>query len=676
MKLVICEKNIAARRIAYFLSNGAAKSGRFGRIPVYEFTKEGEPWKIIGLKGHILSLDYPSNYNQWNAIAPKELVSVEPIKKVTEKGIGSALKTLVDENPFVIVATDFDREGELIGVEAVELIKNYNQQLVNIKRAKFSSITKSDISKAFSDLEEVDYHLSNAGEARQIIDLVWGAVLTRFISLTSQRLGRDFLSIGRVQSPTLALLVEREKEIQSFEPKPYWKLLAELKKQEVFIATHEQGQIWDEQTAKTLHDKVKKATTATVTEVNVEQQKEYPPSPFNTTSFLQAASALGIAASRAMSIAEELYMSGLISYPRTDNTVYPPTLYLKGILEKLASSGGLTKEAAFVQQHKRRSPARGKKQATDHPPIHPVAVASKLAGEKAAVYELICRRFLATLCEDAVSETSNATFDINKETFKASGYRVLEPMWKQVYPYFKNNKPSLPHLSKDEIIPIEKITLKKDKTKPPKRYTQGSLLAKMESLMLGTKSTRHEIISKLYGRRYISGGNLIPTATGIAVVEALNDCHVVKPEMTAKLETDMDKIAEGKKTLDDTVKESRKMLTQVMKELEQEKERIKTSIQNAVKQQNHIGTCPSCGKDLVIRRSRNRKRFVGCSGYPNCRVTYPLPQKGAVIQTNQTCQTCKAPVIRVKSQGKRGWLLCLNPQCPSKNNNKEKKKED
>ena len=209
MKVVICEKNIAARRIAYILSGGDVKSTHLGKIPVYSFTRNKEPWNVIGLKGHIINLDYPSGFNQWTKIPPHELIEVEPLKNVSEKNIASALKTLVKDTPSLIVAPDFDREGELIGVEVVNLLRSYNPQLTDIKRARYSAITPYEINTAFDNLTEVDYNLSNAGEARQVIDLVWGAVLTRFISLTSRRLGRDFLSIGRVQSPTLALLVER-----------------------------------------------------------------------------------------------------------------------------------------------------------------------------------------------------------------------------------------------------------------------------------------------------------------------------------------------------------------------------------------------------------------------------------------------------------------------------------
>jgi DNA topoisomerase-1 len=667
MKLVICEKNISARRIAYILSNGKSKSTRVGKIPVYDFSKDGETWRIMGLKGHIINLDFPAGFNKWNKVTPANLINVDPVKKVSEKGIAEALKSLVDKNPYLIVATDFDREGELIGVEVIDLLKEFNKEINQIKRAKFSAITNHEIRNAFDRLTEVDYNLSSAGETRQVIDLVWGAVLTRFISLTTHRFGKDFLSIGRVQSPTLALLVELEKQIKNFVPKPFWKIIANLKKKESFDAVHVKGQFWDEKKAQEVYNKVKNGKFAIVKKAEKKIMRELPPSPFSTTTFLESASHLGVSASRAMIIAEELYMSGLISYPRTDNTVYPRSLNIKGILEKLKSSN-FSKETQEVIKNGRSHPTRGKKETTDHPPIHPVGAPTsrKLTGDYAKVYELVVRRFLATLAKDAISENVDALFDISGEEFKAEGYRLIEPNWRSIYTYFKEKKKFLPDLVKDEKIDVTKVILREDKTKPPARYTQGSLIAKMEQLSLGTKSTRHEIIGKLYSRRYITLSPLAPTPTAIAVIEALDDCEVVKPRMTATLEQDMDSISDGKKTLKETVAESRKMLTKVMASLEEDREKIKNSIKDAQRKENTVGKCPKCGKDMIIRISKKNKRFVGCTGYPNCENTYSLPQLGGVFPTGKVCEKCKAPVVRIKAKGKRAWELCLNSDCSAK----------
>jgi len=672
MNLIICEKNIAAKRIASILSGGKSKQKKIGSVPVYEFSAQGKEYKVVGLRGHIINLDFPSQFKIWWRIAPRNLINIDPEKKVTQKGIASALKKLLNDNVSVVVATDFDREGELIGVEAIDLVKKYNSNVSHIKRAHFSAITPSEIEESFDALTEVDYNLSSAGESRQVIDLIWGAVLTRFISLTSNKTGKEFLSIGRVQSPTLALLVEKEKEIQAFTPTPYWKIIAHLKKDKSFEADHKNGRFWDEKEVTSIFEKVKDATEATVNSVKKSKRKERPPSPFNTTSFIQAASYVRVSAAQAMKTAEELYMNGLISYPRTDNTVYPKSLDLDEILNTFKNSE-FSDDVNKVFQHRRSSPTRGKKKTTDHPPIHPVDLPkTPLKGRNKKIYDLIVKRFLATLCEDALSETIHATFDIKNESFKAKGYRLIEPTWRDIYTYIKSKEKPLPLLEEGDVISISKIVLKEDETKPPNRYSQGTLIGKMEELSLGTKSTRHDIINKLYQRKYITFSPFAPTPIAIAVIDSMSDCDVVKPKMTAELEKDMDLIAEGKKTLDETIEESRKMLTTVMQELEKDKQKIKKNIKEASLKQNTIGTCPVCGKKLVIRMSRRGKRFVGCTGYPKCKNTYPLPQRGAIIKTEKVCETCKAPVIQVKTRGKKPWELCIDPDCNSKEKEQEK----
>ncbi|MCK5300985.1 MAG: topoisomerase DNA-binding C4 zinc finger domain-containing protein, partial [Thermoplasmatales archaeon] len=417
---------------------------------------------------------------------------------------------------------------------------------------------------------------------------------------------------------------------------------------------------------KKIFDRIKDKKEAIIEKVDKKINNEFPPSPFNTTSFLQAASYLRIPTAKAMIIAEELYISGVISYPRTDNTVYPNSLNIDGILNKLSDSR-FSKEANEVIQNRRQYPTRGKKKTTDHPPIHPVSVPTKrLTVDQEKIYELICRRFLATLSKDAISETVDVSLDISGEEFKASGYRLIESNWKSIYNYFKEKRKPIPELIENEIINVIQIILKKDKTKPPQRYTEGSLIATMEKLLLGTKSTRSEIISKLYSRKYITKSPLSPTPIAIAVIDSMQNCDVIKPEMTARLERDMNLIAENKKTLQNTVKESRIMLTKVIKVLEKNKESIKTNVNNANLEQNIYGKCPNCGKDLIEILSRNNKRFIGCTGYPNCTNTYPLPQKGGISKTDRICESCKTPIIRVISKGKKPWNMCLDMKCESK----------
>ena len=335
--LVISEKNDAAQKIASILSGYNYQKRSANRVPVFVFAKGSDTYTVIGLRGHILQLDFPKEYARWDAAHVRKLIWVDPIRKPTARAIIAALEQLARESDEVILATDFDREGELIGVEALGIITRINGKL-NIKRARFSAFTRDEVDGAFANLVEVDYNLAKSAESRQLIDLAWGAVLTRFMSLATHQYGRDFLSVGRVQSPTLALIVDREREITQFVPKPFWEIVADLKAGEAFKARHVQGIFWERAEIEGVYSKVKGAKFAYIKEVKVERRNDRPPTPFNTTIFLTEATRMGVSAQNAMAIAERLYTSGFISYPRTDNTVYPKSLNLNGVLKELTKS--------------------------------------------------------------------------------------------------------------------------------------------------------------------------------------------------------------------------------------------------------------------------------------------------------------------------------------------------
>ncbi|MCK5039296.1 MAG: DNA topoisomerase I, partial [Thermoplasmata archaeon] len=561
--LIICEKNNAAQRISAILSSGKSNRSYEGKVPVYSFSFNNKDCRVVGLRGHILGLDYPTEFKRWQLHNLEELAMTDPIKRPTVWSIASALKVLAKGVDEVIIATDFDREGELIGAEALEVI---NSKGMTIKRARFSALTKPEVTQAFENLIDIDMNLARAAETRQIIDLAWGATLTRFVSIATGQTGKDFLSVGRVQSPTLALVVDRDIAIESFESKPFWELVAELDKDGGFKARHAHGVYNDPEEASKVFAKVEKASKAKVKDVEKVDKKEAPPDPFSTTQFLLEANRLGLSPAHAMSIAESLYTSGFISYPRTDNTVYPKSLPIKPILKELMMNSDLSKDAEMVLSQDRISPSRGRKETTDHPPIHPTTGARRkdFTDEKWKVYELVTRRFLATLAPWALGIQTNADLDIEGEEFKAQGYTTVKRGWYEHYPYSKTKDKFIPELKKGEEVPIKKMEKRESKTKPPSRYNQGSLLKEMEKLGLGTKSTRHEIIQKLYDRRYIEGGQLQPTTTGKALIKALEESaeKITLPEMTSILEEDMEKVAEGKKEMKDVIGESKDMLVQ------------------------------------------------------------------------------------------------------------------
>jgi DNA topoisomerase-1 len=674
MKLIITEKNTTARRISSILSDGKARPLSKSRNPVYSFQMDGDEVHCLGLKGHILRVDFPPDYQQWQDVEPRELIDAAIIKVPTNKTLIKAVQAEAKKADEVIIATDFDREGELIGVDTIHKIKEIRPD-ISVKRARFSALTPVEIKRVFASLEEPYYDLASAGEARQDIDLIWGASLTRFISLASTRLGKHFLSVGRVQSPTLALIVDREKERKEFVSTPFWTLkICCSKGDETFKAIHAKERFEEEKEAEEACSRLE--DTAKVREVKVTERRIRPPIPFNTTGLLTAAASLGFSAAKAMSIAENLYMNGYISYPRVDNTVYPPSLDLRGILRELSSVAEFSELCASLLGMEKLNPTRGKKQTTDHPPIHPTAAASRdrLSAQEWRIYELVVRRFMATLAGEAVVLSVRADLDCGPEPFVARGSRVAEEGWDRYDPYGRKKEVLLPHLEEGETVGVElPAELKKGETQPPPRYSQGKLIEKMEELGLGTKSTRHTIIESLYERGYIYGDPITPTETGIAVTEALRKYAGVisSPEMTAQLERDMDAIAEGAETQLEVVDKSRVMLSEVMSMLETSKEEVAAEIRNGIREDRILGTCPKCGANLrIVRAKKSKKRFVGCSGYPECTTTYPLPQTGTVTPTGEVCQDCGSPKVRVMNKGRRPWVFCLDPQCPTKQGKK------
>jgi len=663
-RLVITEKSNAARRISTILSDGSYKTEKAGNTPVLRFQSGEDEYAVIGLRGHIIELDYPEAFNDWRSVPPEDLVYAPQEKVVKAKGILDTIRQEAEESDEVIIATDYDREGELIGLETVRLAGVPREKT---RRARFSALTKSEVESAFQNLSLPDERLADAAEARQVIDLAWGAVLTRMVSLSSGQLGRNFLSVGRVQSPTLKLLVDRHQEIENFVPQPFWEINAEFG-QESFPGQHVQNPFWSKDNADAVLTKVQETPNGTVTRYTVEEKEEFRPAPFDTTQLQVEANRIGISPSLAMKLAEDLYTAGYISYPRTENTVYPRSLNLRNILERLKESD-FAKEAGEILSQERISPSRGRRSTTDHPPIYPTSAASsaKMKGDKWKLYELIVRRFLATLAPPAVAQVTECEVDVNGEMFLSQGYRILKPGWRRYYPYSKVNEKVLPSLQEGEQVAVRSIEQLQLETKPPYRYNQGYLIQEMDRLGLGTKSTRHDIIGKLYSRNYVQGNSLIPTPSGIALTSSLakHGGNITEPSMTSTLEADMEKISLGERTLDAVVKESQQMLEKVAATMREHDEQIGEEIRTALKEQQHIGVCAACGQDLVIKKSWRGSSFIACTGYPECRKAYPLPRSAMVQVNGGICPVCGNPQLRVIRRGQPPQENCVDPECPS-----------
>lgn len=687
MKLVISEKEIAARRIAHILAGNGVDQEKIYGVPVHHFKINSEDYRVIGLKGHILKVDFPKEYANWFKVDPIELIDAEIEKIPIQKKIIQALKKISSDADEIIIATDYDREGELIGYDAMQLVKEKNA-LAPAKRARFSAITPKDINQAFSKLGKIDLDLAFAGRARQDIDLIWGATLTRFISLATYQIKDKFLSVGRVQTPTLTLVVDRELEIKSFIPTPYWVVSVKLKTEsgEEFEATHKKKRFLKKEDAQSVF--IKLGDRGTVLEINESIRDIKPPTPFNTTALIISGSSIGFTASKTINIAENLYMNGYISYPRTDNTVYSSSIDVKEIVRMLGSSGEYSRMSEAVLKQKEVVASRGKKRSTDHPPIYPTSVAQKenLSSDEWKLYDLIVRRFICTLLPAAKIKIVIATIDINGEPFIANGSNIIDESWIKFYPYYKYKDVFIPRLKEEQIITVTGKELLDKETKPPVRYTQGRLVEKMEELGLGTKATRHTIIQNLILRGYVSGNPLQPSEKAIAVVKMLKK-HAEKissPDMTSELEMYMDGIVNGDETKEDVVDRSRKMLSEVMTVLQNEKDEISQEIKKGIREDLVVGKCPgeNCNGDLIVRTARKtKKRFIGCNAYPGCRTTFSLPQKGLLVTIREECKHCGYPIVKIINKGRKPWDLCINPDCPGKdekyknyNNNKGSEK--
>jgi DNA topoisomerase I len=686
MRLIVTEKNNSAKKIAEILGNGT-KSDKSYKVPYYTWSDSEGEHMAIGLKGHVLNPGFPEDYSNWQKTDLHDLIDAELIKEPTDKNVLRALRKVAKDATTLVIATDFDREGELIGLEALTEILDVNPDLEDkVKRARYSALTKDEIERAFSNLDDLSFELAHAGAARQDIDLIWGATLTRAVSLATRRFGSNFLSVGRVQSPTLGLIVERELERRAHKPKPYWEVFARFEHpDEAFEAHHKEDRFWKKAEAEAAVSGT--ASPGVVSDVTARRGSRKPPTPFNTTAFsAEASSRLGITPSRAMRLAEELYMDGFVSYPRTDNTVYPTSLATRELVSSLVRIPEFEAGAFLLEGDLK--PTRGKKESTDHPPIHPTQAVNPGAfeGPKRRVYELIARRFLATFAPPMKTESTRADIEAGSESYFVRGSVVTDPGFASIYTYARSSDEEIPKLEKGQKLPLDGDPWIVDKeTQPPSRISQGKLVEMMEERGLGTKATRPDIIQKLYDRGYVYSNPPVPSETGIAMYDAFKHYvpRMATPEMTAELEEDMDQIAAGQTSKDEVVGISREMLHGTYEDLHRQEEDLAKVIWKGMDEDRLLGPCIVCERAgrkqedgssnmlRIIRARKSGKRFVGCQGWkpddPNaCDVTFPLPQRGGVFRLEERCSICgETPRVKVIPFRGRPWDLCFNEECPS-----------
>jgi DNA topoisomerase-1 len=535
---------------------------------------------------------------------------------------------------------------------------------------KFSALTQGDLLDAYENRGEFDYNNAYAGEARHILDWYYGINLSRALMGALKAASRyRVLSIGRVQGPTLSILAGLEKEIRAFVPTPYWELSLFIDNVEF---GHTQGRFEEEEKADIALDATKDRGIVS----NVEKKDQKIPSPacFDLTGLqVECFKLFKYSPSRTLEIAQTLYEASVITYPRTSSQQLPPSINVTKIIKDIAKIHEYEKLAKKLIDNKWFKPTQGKKEDPAHPAIHPTGIGAKFEdGPEKNVYDLIVRRFLSAFAPEAIRQRVRVEADFGGQVYSASGGTVTDKGWTEFYgQYFTTEDVELPPFKPNQKVEAKDKKKEKKETKPPKRYTQASLVSELEDRHLGTKSTRSVVIDTLMKRGYAEGTSINVSDFGIKITDVLAKYapEILDENLTRKIEEEMEGIQNGKINKDDVIKEGQEILTQILDKWKANEERIGRELLDALKvtqqKENILGDCDKCTNKLRIIRMKDGRQFIGCYGYPNCRNAYPLPGGAIVKPTMKKCNDCSKPTINVK-KGKTRYTMCIDPNCPSK----------
>jgi DNA topoisomerase-1 len=631
----------------------------------------GKDYEVIASQGHIIDLP-----------ASKLGVDTENDFKPeykTMKGKAKIVKEIKDKakgKDFVYIATDPDREGEAIAWH----IKN----VLNIEdnencRIEFNEITQNAVKKALSKARKIDTSLVDAQQARRILDRIVGYKLS---PLLWKKLKKG-LSAGRVQSVTLKIIMDKEKQIRDFKSEEYWLLNAFLKKdKEILLAkfygdTKGKIELVNEKQVKEIVKKIDKKDYV-VKDIKKSERKKNPPPPFTTSSLQQEASRkLGFSVKKTMMVAQKLYEAGYITYMRTDST---------RLSEDARSMAKEYITSNFGEKYYLNRFFKTKEGAQDaHEAIRPTnlnslgKIMSDGIKDNQKLYSLILNRFLASQMSVAIYDSTKIVvnvedyiFHINGSVIKFDGFMKLyiEGMDEKSKGKAEDNEESnieasdkiLPELEIGEILKQDKLKPEQKFTEPPLRYTEASLVKVMEEKGIGRPSTYAPTISTLLDRIYIEKDKkfLVPTNLGEIVNELMenNFKDIVDVKFTAKMEDKLDMVAENKQNYVEMLHEFYTPFIKNLEEVESTIERVK------IPEEESDVKCELCGKNMVIKQGRFGK-FLACPGYPECKNAKPI-----VEEIDIPCPTCGGKILVRKTKTKRTFYVCEN------NTNKEGSKCD
>ncbi len=676
--LVICEKPKAAERVAKALDdNGAPREAKSLGVPYYISRREDKELIVVSALGHLFTVtadrrgwSYPIFETKWI-----------PIHEVTRSRRASnhlrLIESLAKEADEFVSACDYDIEGSLIAYNILAHILPA-ERLKDAGRMRFSSLTKEALLEAWRKRSgTLDYPVIEAGKARHEVDWIFGINLSRALMSSVRRAMGRFrpMSIGRVQGPTLNFLKEREVEIRTFVPTPFWALEAyavidgrkyrleyyrpymEREREALEIASRCDGE------------------NGYVELLSSSRRSIPPPNPFSLGDLQHEAHRVyGYSPTKTLKIAEVLYLKALISYPRTSSQRIPPSIDLREILHGLRGIEAYRELAVGLLSRTHFRIRQGLKEDPAHPAIHPTGYyEERLRPHERRLFDLICRRFMASMGEPAHTLETDAQIEVKGYRFHLRGSRLIDRGWMSIYgPFSKYKEETLPPLKHGQIIERISVRAERRNTKPPPRLDQPSLLKLMEREEIGTKATRSEIIETLFRRGYIEGSSIRLTDLGLAVVDALEKyCpEILSPELTRYLEKQLERMQLSETNSALVLKDAVEALKPPLYKLKERELEIGLEIGSALGSPSHVegslGSCPRCntGKMMIIWNKRTGKRFAGCSNYIKglCSNSFPLPQRGEIKACGEACPICGAPLITLK-RGRIFRKLCVNHEC-------------
>ncbi|MFZ0441111.1 MAG: DNA topoisomerase I [Methanobacterium sp.] len=660
-EVIICEKPKASEKISSALSKNSVKK-KYKKVSYYEFEENGNKTTVLAAVGHLYSLA-PRNKKQGRLFDVEWVPLYEKDKqKKYVKDYVDAIKKFSKNADKFVHACDYDIEGTLIGYNAMKYACG-EKSFDNAVRMKFSTLTDEDITSAYKNPIDIDFNQVDSGIARHVLDFLFGVNISKSLTESVMQATKRYiqLSAGRVQTPTLAILVDREKEIQKFIPEPYWMIKADLEVPgigEGITADHKAGKIFD----KSVADKIFadcEGKDALIDTIDLKETVKTPPFPFDLGSLQSEAYAVfGFSPKKTQQIAQNLYTEGFTSYPRTSSQKLPKSIGVDKILKKLSYNASFKHQIAKLKQPYK--PNEGKKTDEAHPAIHPTGVIPKeLTTDYRKVYELITFRFISVFGENGILESMKTNLKIGNQDFNFSRKRMAKMGWMDLTPFRKLDADIFPSIKEGETLAVKDVRSEEKETKPPARYNQASLIRELERRGLGTKSTRANIISILYNRKYVEGKKIKVNELGEHLIDTLKKYSnkITSEELTREFETQLEEILDGTVDKNLIIEKAKVEVNSILDDIENNKLKVGEELYKSYRESRVVGKC-KCGQNLILIDRPKGSTFVGCSGYPDCKSTYSMPMGATVLKT--TCEECGLPLI---SFGKPRQRACLDPKC-------------